>query len=270
MLGIAVLEADEKKRKVIRELLLKEFFELDIKFFWFTTEGCFENIKKYSHQLQLALISLDANQAMSAGRRIYESNPNCLICYYSEEIEFPKPIIKSRPISFLKIPGSYFDLSRLDRTELIELDDTLKHQYMSEHREICAELRSIISDVFRENGLFVYSTRKMDLSIPIRNILYFQSDLKHVIVHYCDGSEDKIFCKLKDIEEKLKDSGNSQIFIRVHNSFLVNSIYCCKIDKAGKYLITEGLEKIPISASHYSDVLDWFNRKNTFSGDNNF
>lgn len=67
--------------------------------------------------------------------------------------------------------------------------------------------------------------------ILVREILYFESELRTVRV-FTNGRTRKFYGKLNEIEERLKNTG--EIFIRIHQSYLVNfrhveEIYACNL-----------------------------------------
>lgn len=69
---------------------------------------------------------------------------------------------------------------------------------------------------------FQYQYNKVRYKLPVKDIIYFQSDRRVTyIVSQC--GEKKCYEKLNDIEKKLKNAGI--IFLRTHQSFLINPNY---------------------------------------------
>ena len=236
MFCIAVFERNEKKREWMRKLLTKCSFSLDveIEILWFTSDDYLNRLERYSQRIQMACISLDSPNAKAAGRRLYEENSSCLICYYANEECDIKECLNSRPISFFT-----------NKTE----------EAVTEKK-----LEDIISDFMRENMIFNYATKKTHLAAPIRNILYFKSDLKHVVVRYCDGEQERLFGKLQDIIDLLNQLECGKLFVRIHKSYLVNSLHVLKLDKSIRMIEMFEHSRLPVSEAQYPQVLMWFEK----------
>jgi len=231
---MAVFEQREEIRKNLKKLLLECSFSLDveIEIIWFTSENFLDKLGRYAQRIQAACISLYARTARTTGRVLYEHNPSCLICYYSDSDYDMKNVLNSRPMSFF--------------INTAEGDGVYK------------VLENLIFEVIRENKIFHYTTKKTQLAVPIRNILYFQSDLKHVIICYCDGKEDRIFGKLSDIEQKLDEYDCGKLFVRIHKSYLVNGLYMWKLDKSEKMVELSEHSRLPVFEAQYPQTAAWF------------
>ncbi len=92
------------------------------------------------------------------------------------------------------------------------LKPELLHGFTGVFRECLSELTK--SDEER----FTFQKSSETVSIPLRDILYFESD-KRIITVKCHGEEYSFYEKLDSIEEQLK----KQDFVRCHQSFLVNA-----------------------------------------------
>lgn len=232
MFCIAVFERSDKRRERIKNLLMRCSFSLniEIEIVWFTTAEYIDKMERYAQRIQVACISLDNSNAKAAGCILYENNPSALICYYADEDYDIKNVLNSRPIAFF-----------------VDSDD---------ETVITKKLEHMILEVMREKRIFYFTTKKTQLAVPIRNILYFQSDLKHVVVHYCDGKEDRLFGKMKDIVNALGESGN--LFIRIHKSYFVNGLHVRKLDKSERMIEMFEHSALPISEAQYSQVVVWF------------
>lgn len=92
------------------------------------------------------------------------------------------------------------------------LKPELLHGFTGVFRECLNELTK--SDEER----FTFQKSSETVSIPLRDILYFESD-KRIITVKCHGEAYSFYEKLDSIEEQLK----KQDFVRCHQSFLVNA-----------------------------------------------
>ena len=92
------------------------------------------------------------------------------------------------------------------------LKPELLHGFTGVFRECLTELTK--SDEER----FTFQKSAETVSIPLRDILYFESD-KRIITVKCHGEEYSFYEKLDTIENQLKKKD----FVRCHQSFLVNA-----------------------------------------------
>lgn len=79
--------------------------------------------------------------------------------------------------------------------------------------------RECIQELTKSNEMrFTFQKASETVSIPLRDILYFESDKRIVFVR-CTNEDYSFYEKLDKIEEQLK----KQDFVRCHQSFLVNA-----------------------------------------------
>ena len=230
MFYFAVFEEDKQIRENIKEILADYSLRtgLEVSVLWFTDEKALNKIPSYTGKMQAALISLNNQYNIEIGRRIYYANPDCAICYYGNKNQELEPLLVSRPIC-------YYQPNRGDA--------------------LAKKIDQMVRDYIRRVPIFQYGTRKIQFSVPLRNIRYFQSDLKHVVIHYSSGETDSIFGKLSDIEQNLKQHDQYHSFVRCHKSYLVNLTYIEKLDKANGFLHLVGGETISVSRVQYPSVL---------------
>ena len=225
----AVFDTNENSRTRIRQWLIRylmqESREMDM--LWFTEAVSNERIVKYGDRIHFALICLDSKAGAEVGKKLYSENPTCRICYYRKEPCDLASLLPSRPISF----------------------------YLWEQGEkaFTQTLDMIINELATAKDLFQYETRRDLYLIPLRNILYVQSDLKYVIIHTVSGTEERLFAKLSQVEDKLNNR-----FVRVHKSFIVNSDYVTFVDKKEHTVVLATGEHIPISEAQYEQAMQKF------------
>lgn len=79
--------------------------------------------------------------------------------------------------------------------------------------------RECLSELTKSNEMrFTFQKASETVSIPLRDILYFESD-KRIVTLKCSNEEYSFYEKLDRIEEQLKKHD----FVRCHQSFLVNA-----------------------------------------------
>lgn len=74
-------------------------------------------------------------------------------------------------------------------------------------------------------------------------ILFFRSDNCYSHVYLVDGREFVLVTSLAKLEREI----NSQRFIRISQSFLVNSHFITSIDRKKKYLLVEHKHHLPFT-----------------------
>ncbi len=84
--------------------------------------------------------------------------------------------------------------------------------------------------------------------ITIEDILYVMSENHKIIIHLKNGEKLSDYMKLDEFKEKL----NSKFFLRIHQSYLVNSNYVRDIIRYELTLHNE--EKLPIAKSRYKET----------------
>ena len=84
------------------------------------------------------------------------------------------------------------------------------------------------------------------VAVSTRNILFFESKLRKVRV-VTDTAEYEYYDRLDEVEKKINNLGES--FIRIHQSYLVNSMRIAEID--GYQLMIDNGKVLPISKARY-------------------
>ena len=100
-------------------------------------------------------------------------------------------------------------------------------------------------------NLLIFDTRQRLYLIPIEDILYFQSDLKYVNIICKEAENISVYKKLDEVEAALSD-----VFLRIHKSYIVNKTFIRKIDKVNHNVILRNGEELPVSNVRYAKVLE--------------
>ena len=118
-------------------------------------------------------------------------------------------------------------------------------------------LKNVLADMSsRADKSFTFTIRSETISVPLKSIIYFESDKRLIIIHSTKG-EYSFYEKMDVIAEKL--SGDD--FVRCHQSYLVNAgeIKECS---SGRIVLQNG-EELPVSKKYQKSTLDaflWVNR----------
>ena len=141
-------------------------------------------------------IEMEDEDGITVARRIREWDKNVLIVYVTSHECYMKESFVVRPFRFLVKPVG------------------------EESLEKC--FREAYEDISGNDSYFRYSYQRMNYKIPIRDILYFESNRRKIYIATQSGRFE-LYGKLNEIEESLKVS--KAAFLRVHQSYLVNYRY---------------------------------------------
>lgn len=197
MLNIAICDDDiqttGKMETLIQIIAKQNFVNVDTEVFWNGESLVDSVIKGNRFDIIYLDIEMDKEDGISAAKRIRAYDKNVLIIYVTSHENYMKESFDVRPFQFLVKPVS-------------------NHQM-----EVC--FKDAYEDINRGDFYFRYSYQRTNRKIPIRDILYFESNKRKIyIITKKDRFE--LYGKLNDIECSLKNSKVS--FLRVHQSFLIN------------------------------------------------
>ena len=159
---------------------------------------------------------MDKEDGISAAKRIREYDKNTLIIYVTSHENHMQESFEVRPFRFLVKPVS--------------------------EKQIEACFKSAYEEVYCEDSYFRYSYQRVNHKIPMREILYFESNKRKVSI--VTGKDTFVaYGKLNDIEKSLKQS--KVPFLRVHQSYLVN--YKHVEGQAYDFVVMDNGKRISIS-----------------------
>lgn len=117
------------------------------------------------------------------------------------------------------------------------------------------ELKKQYSRLFMDSDRISIPVKDGWEIIKIEDIVYCQADANYTDLFLIDGKKRKVSKPLKAYAESL----SAKSFVRVHQSYLVNSMYMKKLskDKSPSLFLTVGIE-IPVSRSGKKELLKLF------------
>lgn len=110
------------------------------------------------------------------------------------------------------------------------------------------ELSECISDVISKLGL--KKAKLNDLLMDVKDIIYMESQKHQVIIHLNNAADCKIYATLDSIEKTLQ----SEHFLRVHKSYLVNILYVREIERYILSLSDKEHTEISIPKARYAEI----------------
>lgn len=172
-------------------------------------------------------IEMKEEDGITAAKKIRKIDKNVLIIYVTSHENYMKSTFDVRPFQFISKP--------------IQMEE-FKSCFLSACEEIM-------------NGDYYlrYQYQRINHKLPIRDILYFESQKRKIYIITMDG-EFEMYGKMITLEERLKLCKAS--FLRVHQSFLVNYKHI-KV-QAYDFVIMDNNRKIAISEDRRKIISNQF------------
>lgn len=98
-------------------------------------------------------------------------------------------------------------------------------------------------------------TKTRSLRIPYDAIRYFESGRRRVVVHTSDEND---LCSFAATLDSVQKSLPEDLFVRCHQSFLVNADAVRGVDRPGRALELEGGSSVSVSDRYWRTVVDAF------------
>lgn len=198
MINIAVCDDDMRTASLIESLLLDLISSTGAKAeveIYSDGEVLFTDIRK---GIQYDLIYLDIEMqnldGISLAHKLRKNNYDLLIIYVSNHDKYLKELFEVETFRFLSKP--------------IDI-----HKFAVYFNEA-------ISRIQGNRSYYTYQFNRMTYRVRVKDILYFESSKRSVVIHLSDKSNASFYGKLNDIEKDFV--GSLTPFLRIHQSYLVN------------------------------------------------
>ena len=172
-------------------------------------------------------ITMKSCDGLTAAKRIREFDRDVMIVFVTASAEHVFSGYEVRAFRYLLKPE-------------------LKNGFAGVFRDCLRELTK--SDEVR----FSFQVGGETKSVPARDILYFESDRRKVMIRCAGGREYSFYGKLDDVEQTLKKHD----FVRCHQSFLVNALKIAGI-KQGELALVNGAV-LPVSKHRAKETNEAF------------
>ena len=162
MLNIAICDDDiqttGRMDMLLQEIAKQNFIDIEIEVFW-NGKSLADAVAQGTYFDMIYLdIEMDKEDGISAAKRIREYDKNTLIIYVTSHENHMQESFEVRPFRFLVKPVS--------------------------EKQIESCFKSAYEEVYCEDSYFRYSYQRVNHKIPMREILYFESNKRKVfIVH---------------------------------------------------------------------------------------
>lgn len=206
MLKIAICDDDSKFTGEIETLVFQESRKLGIRVeteVFSDGKTLLKSIQNGEHY-ELIFIDIEMEQVdgITAARHIREIDRAVLLIYVSGYDKYLKELFEVEPFRFLSKPLNHAQFSRYFKESCKRINET---------------------EVF-----YQYTFNKEIQKVPVKDIVYFESNNRIVYIHLKDGSDEHFYGKLNNVEKEL--AASRQYFLRIHQSFLVNYDYVKKMN----------------------------------------
>ena len=206
MLKIAICDDDLKFTGELETLVIEESQKLGIRVeteVFFDGNTLLKSIQNGEHyELIFIDIEMEYLDGIATARQIRETDRTVLLIYVSGYDTYLKELFEVEPFRFLSKP-----LNQL--------------QFIRYFKESCKRINE--AEIF-----YQFTFNKQIRKIPVKDIVYFESNNRVVYIHLKDGSTEHFYGKLNNIEKEM--AASRQYFLRIHQSFLVNYNYIIKMN----------------------------------------
>lgn len=221
-------EKDLQKHKgLLQDMMGKECINAEILCFQSGEALLLEIEQNKSMDIILIEVGLRGINGVETARKIRETDTKAIFIFITSYEQYWKEIINVQPFAYIDKPVVR---GRLEET-----------------------VRRAIALAGSRGGMIQFSSRKKKYRIFLREILYFESDKREILV-FCEKKNYSFYGKLDEVEEELKQY--SEKFLRIHKSFLVNPIYI-KESSYEKIIMCDGKE-ITISPKYRKVIRQYY------------
>lgn len=179
-------------------------------------------------------IELTRINGIETARKLRDKYPEAMLIFISSYTRYYRDAFDVQPFQFLDKP--------LDKTIFFNV------------------LERAIENIMKYSHIISFMYNRIYYNVPIREILYFESNMRRVNV-ICKNRIYGFYGKLSEIENCLNEK--SEIFLRIHKSYLVNFHYIKEIGT--EFVIMTNDVRLDISVNKRKNVkqfyLNWMSEK---------
>lgn len=172
-------------------------------------------------------ITMKRCDGMTAAKKIREYDKDVMIVFVTASAEFVFSGYEVRAFRYILKPELLHGFARVFRECLEELTKS-------------NEVR------------FSFRTATENVSVPVRDVLYFESDRRIITVNCVNGRRYSFYSKLDDVQEELKNRD----FVRCHQSYFVNAKRITSV-RSGELTLDNGTV-LPVSKHRTKETNEAF------------
>ena len=203
MIQIAICDDDmtttSQIEEYIRQIEIEQHIQVQYRIF-FDGKSFMQSVESGEvYDLIYLDVEMPLMKGLDVAKKLREMEISSLIIYISNYETYCESMIETEPFRFLRKPINDVDLFR--------------KYFMSAYKKL-----------ENRNEYYTYSYKKIHHKININDIMYFESNNRKICIHTNGNQENNTFYGQLDKVEKELES-KSCTFIRIHQSYLVNSTY---------------------------------------------
>lgn len=172
-------------------------------------------------------ITMKRCDGMTAAKRIRTKNKDVMIVFVTASAEYVFSGYEVRAFRYILKPELVHGFARVFRECMDELTKSNEVRYS-------------------------FRTANETVSLPVKDILYFESNKRVITVYCANGNSYSFYAKLDDVQEALKNND----FVRCHQSYLVNASKITAV-KNGELSLDSGMA-LPVSKHRAKETNDAF------------
>ncbi len=222
MFNIVLCDDNESYMRLFKEMIVNQFKIDDVNTSMYNVGGCFSSgaeLLTYAENNKIDVLFLDIDMPEMTGFDIAK----IMSVEHSETL-----------IVFMSAYDNF----------VYESFDYLPFAYMRKER-ITEDLPKVVNRIndklFSRNRFITLVTANKEISINIKDILFFESRKNYYVAYLADGSE----CLCRGTISKLETEYKQHGFFRTHSAFLVNLEHADRVSDDG--YISIGQKEIPIA-----------------------
>lgn len=230
MIQIAICDDDmtttSQIEEYIRQIEIEQHIQVQCRIF-FDGKSFMQSVESGEvYDLIYLDVEMPLMKGLDVAKKLREMEISSLIIYISNYETYCESMIETEPFRFLRKPINDVDLFR--------------KYFMSAYKKL-----------ENRNEYYTYSYKKIHHKININDIMYFESNNRKICIHTNGNQENNTFYGQLDKVEKELES-KSCTFIRIHQSYLVNSTYINTVQHDA--VILENKDELPISEKRQREI----------------
>lgn len=230
MIQIAICDDDmtttSQIEEYIRQIEIEQHIQVQCRIF-FDGKSFMQSVESGEvYDLIYLDVEMPLMKGLDVAKKLREMEISSLIIYISNYETYCESMIETEPFRFLRKPINDVDLFR--------------KYFMSAYKKL-----------ENRNEYYTYSYKKIHHKININDIMYFESNNRKICIHTNGNQENNTFYgQLDKVEKEL--GSKSCTFIRIHQSYLVNSTYINTVQHDA--VILENKDELPISEKRQKEI----------------
>jgi len=236
MITAIIIDDEQNAREFLKKLLIRYFSKKIM-----VLETC-DSVSKGVEAINSCkpeLVFLDIQMPIENGFELFKyfEKVNFEVIFTTAYKDYAIDAIRHSALDYLLKPINYIDL----------LSTIKKYEKNKESKSQQERISMLLENINFENNSYnkiALPTQNGYELVKLNNIIYCQSESNYCKIFCINGEEILLAKTLKYVEELL----NSDLFIRIHKSYLVNLNYVVKFDRSDELKVTlTNRNQLPVS-----------------------